>query len=132
MITQKWIHDLNVINTEKTKVLESWVGRDKSDSTEISRKSISSHVARMTSGNGFQAPKPVEIFRQSMPFGSLSGDAGLFFIGYAADPYNFEYMLNRMVGAGGEPHCDDIMRLSKNVKGNYWYFPGEKDLAKLG
>ncbi|XP_005098845.1 dye-decolorizing peroxidase YfeX [Aplysia californica] len=131
VITQKWIHNLDVISTEKTKTLESWVGRDKSDSTELSRKSISSHVARMTSGNGFQSPKPVEIVRQSMPFGTISGEAGLFFIGYAANPINFEYMLDRMVGSGGDGHSDDIMRLSKNVKGNYWYFPGAQDLAKL-
>ncbi|GFO03008.1 Dyp-type peroxidase yfex-like protein [Plakobranchus ocellatus] len=131
VITQKWIHDLNLINTEKPKNLEAWVGRERGDSTEISRKSITSHVARMTGGNGFQQPKPVEIVRQSMPFGSVSGEAGLFFIGYAADPYNFEFMLDRMVGAGGDRHSDDVMRLSKNVKGTYWYFPGEQELAKL-
>lgn len=66
-----------------------------------------------------------------MPFGTVTGEAGLFFIGYAADPYNFEFMLERMVGAGGDGHSDDIMRLSKNVKGTYWYFPGEKELIKL-
>jgi len=131
VITQKWLHDMDVIANEKTRTQEAWVGRDKSDSTELSRKSISSHVARMTSGNQWQSPKPVEIVRQSMPFGSLSGEKGLFFIGYAADPYNFEYMLNRMVGAGGDGHSDDIMRLSKNTKGTYWYFPGQTDLAKL-
>jgi len=131
VITQKWIHNMNVIDSEKDKTLESWVGRQRGDSTEITKKSISSHVARMTSGNNFQATKPVEIVRQSMPFGSVGGEAGLFFIGYAADPYNFEYMLSRMVGAGGDGHSDDVMRLSKNTRGTYWYFPGAKDLAKL-
>ncbi|KAK7469770.1 hypothetical protein BaRGS_00036197 [Batillaria attramentaria] len=131
VITQKWIHDLNVINTEKDKTLEGWVGRTRADSVELPRKSISSHVARMTGGNGFQQPKPFQIVRQSMPFGTLSGDAGLFFIGYAASPRNHEFMLDRMVGAGGDGHSDDIMRLSKNVKGTYWYFPGVAELKKL-
>ncbi|KAH9492942.1 hypothetical protein Btru_023895 [Bulinus truncatus] len=131
VITQKWIHNLNLINNEKTKTLESWVGRERGDSTELVKKSVTSHVARMTGGNGFQQPKPVEIVRQSMPFGTVSKEAGLFFIGYAADPKNFEYMLDRMVGAGGDPHCDDVMRLSKNVKGTYWYFPGQNELARL-
>ncbi|CAG5122497.1 unnamed protein product [Candidula unifasciata] len=131
VITQKWIHDLDLINTEKPKTMEGWVGRDRNDSTELPRKSPTSHVARMTGGPGFQQPKPVEIVRQSMPFGTLTGEAGLFFIGYAADPYNFEFMLDRMVGAGGDGLSDDIMRLSRNVKGTYWYFPGEKELAKL-
>ena len=66
-----------------------------------------------------------------MPFGTVSDKAGLFFIGYAASPDNFEYMLERMVGAGGDGHSDDIMRLSQCVKGTYWYFPGQDELKKL-
>uniref|UniRef100_A0A194ALU0 Deferrochelatase/peroxidase YfeX n=1 Tax=Pinctada fucata TaxID=50426 RepID=A0A194ALU0_PINFU len=131
VITQKWLHDLNVIQKEKDKTLEGWVGRGISDSTELSRKSISSHVARMTGGNGWEQKKEAEIVRQSMPFGNLAGEHGLFFIGYAKDPYHFEFMLDRMVGAGSDNHCDDIMRLSKNTKGTYWYFPGEEELTKL-
>lgn len=131
VITQKWIHDLKYIDTEKDKNLESFVGRSRADSIEISRKSITSHVARMTSGNNYQAKKPFQIVRQSMPFGTVSNEAGLFFIGYAASPENHDYMLDRMVGAGGDGHCDDIMRLSKNVKGTYWYFPGAAELKKF-
>ena len=66
-----------------------------------------------------------------MPFGSLSGEHGLFFIAYANSPSNFNYMLDRMVGAVEDGLSDDIMKFSKNTKGNYWYFPGQKDLAKL-
>ena len=82
-------------------------------------------------GNSFAGPKPVEMVRQSMPYGSVSGQHGLFFIGYANNPYNFELMLDRMVGAGGDGQCDDIMKLSRCVKGSYWYFPGQADLTKL-
>lgn len=82
-------------------------------------------------GNNFQQKKPVEIVRQSMPFGSLHGNCGLFFIGYAASPENFEYMLSRMVGAGDDAHSDDIMRLTECVSGTYWYFPGVAQLKKL-
>ncbi|KAL8609838.1 hypothetical protein ACOMHN_020673 [Nucella lapillus] len=131
VITQKWIHDLNLIGSEKDKTLEGWVGRSREDSTELSRKTITSHVARMTGGSSFQQPKPVQMVRQSMPFGTLAGEAGLFFIGYTASPSNLEFMLDRMVGAGGDGHCDDIMRLSKNVTGTYWYFPGVAELKKM-
>ena len=75
--------------------------------------------------------KPFEMVRQSQPFGSVSGDSGLFFIGYAASPENFEFMLDRMVGAGGDGHSDLIMSLSKNVKGTYWYFPMESELKTM-
>ncbi len=63
------------------KNLEGYIGRSREDSTELKRKPISSHVARMTGGNNFEQKKPFEMVRQSQPFGSLSGDHGLFFIG---------------------------------------------------
>lgn len=66
-----------------------------------------------------------------MPFGTLKDGAGLFFIGYSASPDNLNYMLDMMVGARGDPYSDDIMKLSKNVKGTYWYFPGVEELKKL-
>jgi len=87
----------------------------------------------LCAGNGLAQKKPFEIVRQSMPFGTVSGDSGLFFIGYSASPDNLNFMLDNMVGAGTDgPHCDDIMRLSRNVKGTYWYFPGAEELSKLG
>ena len=66
-----------------------------------------------------------------MPYGNLHDKAGLFFIAYAASPENFEFMLDRMVGADVDKECDDIMRLTKCVKGTYWYFPGKEELKKL-
>lgn len=81
--------------------------------------------------NAFQSQKACQIVRQSMVFGTHAGEAGLFFIGYAASPRNFEFMLDRMVGAGEDSHCDDIMRIARNVKGTYWYFPGTAELKKL-
>ncbi|XP_041368735.1 dye-decolorizing peroxidase YfeX-like [Gigantopelta aegis] len=131
VITQKWLHKLDYIDSEKDKTLEGIIGRTKSDSTELKRKSITSHVSRMTSGNNFNAETPFEIVRQSMPFGTLAGEHGLFFIGYAESPENFEYMLKRMVGAGGDGHSDDIMKLSENSKGTYWYFPSVDELKKM-
>ena len=92
---------------------------------------ITFSYADLFTGNSFNQPKPFEIVRQSMPFGTLKGGAGLFFIGYSASPDNLNFMLDMMVGAGGDPHSDDIMKLSKNVKGTYWYFPGEAELKKL-
>jgi len=131
VITQKWIHKMDVISTEKEGTAEKWVGRTRPDSTELSRKSISSHVARMTGGNGWEQKKPFQIVRQSMPYGTVSDKAGLFFIGYAASPENFEFMLSNMVGGGVDGHSDDIMRLTECVKGTYWYFPGVEELKKL-
>lgn len=131
VITQKWIHNHKYIANAPTKTLEAAVGRNKADSIELSRKPIQSHVARMVGGNGWQQNKPFEIVRQSQPWGTVSGDSGLFFIGYAASPENFEFMLDRMVGAGGDGHSDLIMTLTSCVKGTYWYFPSVPELKRM-
>ncbi|XP_070578984.1 dye-decolorizing peroxidase YfeX-like [Ptychodera flava] len=131
LITQKWIHRHDAIQKEKDKVKEGWVGRSITDSTELSRKPASSHVARMTGGTNFQQKKVFEIVRQSQPYGTVTGESGLFFIAYAAAPENFEYMLDRMVGADKDGQSDDVMRMSDCVKGTYWYVPSQEELKRL-
>ncbi len=88
-------------------------------------------MGNVIAGSNFGAMKPFEIVRQSMPYGTVGGDSGLFFIGFAANPDNFEYMLKRMVGESKDGLCDDVMRLSKCVKGTYWYFPSKDELKSL-
>lgn len=130
-ITQKWVHDHETIQAQKTRTLEGWVGRQFDDSTELKRKPISSHVARMTTGADFNAAKKFEIVRQSQPYGTVGGESGLFFIGFAESPKNFEFMLDRMTGKDSDGHCDDVMRLSKCTQGTYWYFPSKDELKRL-
>lgn len=111
--------------------MENWVGRSIDDSTELRRKSITSHVARMTSGSQFGASKPFQIVRQSQPYGLSSKESGLFFIAYAASPNNFEYMLRRMTGEDKDLLPDDIMQFTTCLAGTYWYAPSLSELAKL-
>jgi len=62
-----------------------------------------------------------------MPFGSLSGEHGLLFLAYAKDVKNFNAMLDRMVGKG-DTGQDEIMRMSHNSFGNYFYVPSLEEL----
>jgi putative iron-dependent peroxidase len=130
-ITQRWIHKHDILTASKDRTLEGWVGRSKADSIEQPRKSVSAHVARMVGGTTKPDEKPFEIVRHSQPYGSVMGESGLFFIGYAASPDNFEYMLDRMVGSHDDGVCDDIMQFSSCVSGNYWYFPSTQQLKLL-
>lgn len=130
-VTQRWIHQHDVIQNSKDKALESFIGRGKADSVELKNKTISSHVARMVGTTTPGQPKPFELVRHSQPYGTVCGESGLFFIGYAASPDNLNYMLDRMVGADKDGQSDDIMRLTKCVSGTYWYFPSQQDLKKL-
>ena len=130
-VTQKWIHDFDTIHCTKDKLMEGWVGRTREDSIELQNKPAFSHVARMVGTTVPEKPKPFEMVRQSQPFGTVSGGAGLFFIGYTASPENLNYMLDRMVGACDDGLCDHIMKLSKCVKSTYWYMPGKKEIDSL-
>ncbi|RTG84709.1 uncharacterized protein DC041_0010936 [Schistosoma bovis] len=71
------------------------------------------------------------IVRQSQPYGTLSGEAGLLFIAYAAEIKNFNFMLDRMTGDTEDREIDDVMRFSHCVTGNYWYFPSQEELTRL-
>jgi putative iron-dependent peroxidase len=131
LVTQKWIHDFDCIHNTKDKVMEGWVGRTREDSIELKNKPGFSHVARMVGTTVPNQPKPFELVRQSQPYGCLSGEAGLFFIGYAASPANLDFMLDRMVGVSDDGLCDHIMKLTKCVKSTYWYMPGHDEIKAL-
>ena len=107
------------------------MGRSRPDSIEQQKKNASAHVARMVGTPIAGQKKPFEMVRHSQPYGTVCGESGLFFIGYAASPANFEYFLDRMVGCDKDCLCDDIMRLTECVTGNYWYFPSQEKLKKL-
>ncbi|ESN99335.1 hypothetical protein HELRODRAFT_67330, partial [Helobdella robusta] len=134
-ITQKWLHNMKFIHSQSDETLEKFVGRTKNDSLELSPLPRCSHVARMVNSTEPGALAPFKIVRQSQPYGTVSEESGLFFIAYANDTRNFEYQLDNMVGkssSGSDSGCaDDIMRISKALSGNYWYFPGVEELKKM-
>lgn len=125
LIHQRWEHNIDFLRKETTKEQERWVGRVKSDSEEHSKEKIdvSSHVTRMRDEKFNRIP----VVRQSMPFGSVTGKKGLLFIAYANDVSKFDKMLDRMT----DSTSDSIMKYSKCVSGNYYYFPSLEELVKL-
>ncbi|VDP37448.1 unnamed protein product [Schistosoma curassoni] len=128
-----WVYrngrDLSGFIDDHTK--EGWIGRTLKDSIELKNKPITSHVARMVGSADYDAPSKYKIVRQSQPYGTLSGDAGLLFIAYAADTKNFDFMLDRMTGDSEDRKNDDVMRFTKCVTGNYWYFPSVPEFDRL-
>jgi len=130
-LAQKWVHDFQMMGPSNCKELEKYIGRDMENAAELKNKSSSSHVARMRGTSELMANAQYEIVNLSQAYGTLSTDAGLFFCAYASDPCAFEFMLDRMVGAGCDSACDDVMKMSKCVKGTYWYFPACHELDTL-
>jgi len=130
-LVQKWVHDFCIIRDENKNALEKYIGRDMDCGKELKCKAPTSHVARMTGTTECNACPHFEIVRQSQNYGTLANDAGQVFLGFAADPAAFEFMLDQMVGAGCDGCCDDVMKISKNVKGTYFYFPSRRELSAL-
>ncbi|KRY73626.1 Sodium-dependent phosphate transport protein 2A, partial [Trichinella pseudospiralis] len=122
-LTQRWVHNLTFIASESTKVMENIIGRTRHFNLELKNKSAFSHLARMTSGPEYKSKKPFQIYRQSLPYGTISDEAGLFFIAFANSTINFDYMLDRLVGNKGDGLFDHLMLFSRCVSSNYWYFP---------
>ncbi|CAH8616067.1 unnamed protein product [Schistosoma rodhaini] len=130
-LVQKWIHDMDLLRSTPDDVKEKWIGRTIEHSFELRDKSITSHIVRVigTTESG-KSPK-FRIVRQSQPYGTLSGEAGLLFIAYAANINNFNFMLDRMTGDTEDKEMDDVMRFSHCVTGNYWYFPSQSEFNDL-
>jgi putative iron-dependent peroxidase len=126
LIHQVWEHDLDALKAFSLKQQETMVGRLKNDSVEHTKDMIdpSSHVTRMRDENFNRIP----IVRQSMPFGSVGGKRGLLFIAYSNDVSKFDKMLDRMT----DSVSDSIMKYSKCISGNYYYFPSQEELSTLG
>ena len=78
------------------------VGRRKPNSLELSPPPQDSHVASNLSllilGTRDENNKRLLIVRQSMPYGTNTGEHGLLFLAYAKDVNNFNIMLDRMTG----------------------------------
>ncbi|GFO45888.1 Dyp-type peroxidase yfex-like protein [Plakobranchus ocellatus] len=130
-LAQKWVHDLCALE-EDPSVLEKYIGRKMESGEELEERSPSSHLTRITGSSEPGAEPKYEIVQQNMSYGTLSERAGMFFLSFAKDPCVFDWMLDRMVGANcDDGQHDDAMRISKNVKGTYWYFPGLKEIANM-
>jgi len=130
-LSMKWVHDFCVIRDENKTALEKYIGRDMDCGKELKCKAATSHVARMTGTTDNNVHPYYEMVNSSQSYGTLANDAGVHFLGFASDPAAFEFMLDQMVGAGCDGCCDDVMKISKNVKGTYYYFPSRRELSAL-
>ncbi|CAH8530022.1 unnamed protein product [Schistosoma turkestanicum] len=130
-LVQKWIHNMNLLRRTPDEVKEKWIGRTIENSFELRNKPITSHIARMI-GSAISGTIPrYRLVRQSQPYGTLSGENGLLFMAYALSTENFDYMLDRMTGHADDHQNDDVMRFSRCVTGNYWYFPSQPEFDHL-
>ena len=130
ILAQRYVHDLEkwgrLAETEQEKV----IGRTKPDSVELedSEKPPTAHISRVVIE---EQGEELEILRHSMPYGTVSREAGLFFLAYSKDISIFDKMLARMFGVSGDGLHDHLMDYTRPVSGAYFYAPPADILVSL-
>ncbi|GAM22079.1 hypothetical protein SAMD00019534_052540, partial [Acytostelium subglobosum LB1] len=130
VLVQKWEHNLVEWAMYPEQQQERMIGRTKKDSVELDddKRNETSHVARVDLKENGQGLK---ILRHSLPYGTVSGKHGLFFIAYSGRLYNIERQLQSMFGQLEDGKTDDILKLSTPVSGGYYFAPSISKLASI-
>jgi porphyrinogen peroxidase len=127
---QKFAHDLSSWQRLSVKKQEDIIGRTKSDNIEYASedKPLTSHIKRVNLKN--DQGEPMEILRQSMPYGSLK-EQGLMFISLCHTPDYFEKMLYSMVHGDGTGNHDHLMNFTHALTGSSFFVPSVDFLAQF-
>jgi putative iron-dependent peroxidase len=129
--TQKWVHELSILNRMSQAERDNTFGRRMSDNEELDDAPESAHVKR-TAQEDFE-PEAF-VVRRSMPWADAEGE-GLEFVAFGASFDAFEALLTRMSGLE-DGTVDALFRFSRPVTGAYFWCPpvaeGKLDLRALG
>jgi putative iron-dependent peroxidase len=127
---QRYRHNLSLWNTLKVKEQEDIFARTKIDNEEYSteNKLPTSHIKRssITDSEG----NPLEIVRQSMPYGDMKVQ-GLFFVAYCQSPTPFENMLKSMISGDGHGNFDHLLKYTQAETGAAFFAPSLNVLTDL-
>jgi putative iron-dependent peroxidase len=126
-IVQRWVHDLAAFHALSVEEQEGVIGRTKPESIELDDavKPPTAHIARVVIEEDGQE---LEIYRRSVPYGSVD-EHGLMFFGFSADPSRFAKMLCRMFGATDDGLTDRLTEFTRPVSGAYYFVPSLEALG---
>ncbi|WP_410499753.1 Dyp-type peroxidase [Chitinibacter sp. S2-10] len=127
---QRYVHRMESWNKLPVKQQEAVIGRTKDSDEELpdDDKPLTAHISRVViEKNG----EELQILRQSLPYGSPSGDKGLYFTSYCKTPDIFEQMLARMVSPTADGRVDHLLNFSRAVTGAAFFVPSIEALQRL-
>lgn len=129
--TQKWIHDLSILNRMSEGARDDVIGRRLRDNEEMEGAPSSAHVKR-TAQEDFE-PEAF-VVRRSMPWADAMGE-GLEFVAFGSSLDAFEAQLTRMSGLE-DGTADALFSFSRPVTGAYFWCPpvaeGKLNLSAIG
>lgn len=130
LLLQKYRHDLKRWNALGDERQSAIVGRSKADDEELpgDQRLPDSHLGRVDLKENGQTLK---ILRQSLPYGTASGEQGLMFIAYCARLHNIEQQLLSMFGETDGKTDLLLSNISTAISGSYYFVPAQERLAQL-
>jgi len=129
VMVQRWKHNLTQWNRFSVEQQEEVMGRTKLTDEELDPETRpeTSHVSRVDLK---EEGKGLKILRQSLPYGTASGEHGLYFISYCARLWNIEKQLLSMFG-DLDGKRDAMLRFTRPVTGSYYFAPSLTQLLAL-
>lgn len=129
VMVQRWKHNLVQWERFSVQQQEDVIGRTKETDEELDSETRpdTSHVSRVDLK---EDGKGLKILRQSLPYGTASGEHGLYFISYCARLWNIEKQLLSMFG-DLDGKRDAMLRFTRPVTGSYYFAPSLTRLLAL-
>lgn len=124
---QRYVHDMARWRHTAQATQERVIGRTKHDDVELddAHKPASAHIARVVIEH---EGEELQIVRQSMPYGTVGGEAGLMFLSYCKTPTTFTRMLERMVTRHHGP-SDHLLHFTRAAGSAAYFMPPRAMLA---
>lgn len=126
---QRYVHNLLKWDSTPVPEQEQAVGRTKDDDQELDDdiKPPTAHIARVVIE---EDGEELEVLRHSLPYGG-TGENGLYFVAYCADPGPFRRMLERMVLRDENGAYDRLLDFTRPVTGAAFFTPSADMLESL-
>lgn len=129
VFAQRYVHHLQDWKKLSVTEQEQVMGRTKLESIELEDdvKPDNAHISRVTIED--EAGEELPILRHSLPYGSGTGDKGLFFLSYSHELSRVDTMLQNMFGQNGV--SDHLLKFTTPVNGAYFFAPSCEMLEAL-
>ncbi|GAB2998186.1 Dyp-type peroxidase [Psychrosphaera aestuarii] len=128
---QRYRHNINRWQGIPTEEQELIIGRYKKDNSRVSQDELpeTAHAfrARCFDSNG----EPIQLLRQSMPYGNLTTQ-GLLFVSYCANADSFEKILANMVFGSDAGNYDHLLNYTTAETGAAFFAPSIDYLLNQG
>jgi putative iron-dependent peroxidase len=128
LLYQQWQHRADAWRALPDETQERVIGRTKPDSVELAEDVMpfDAHVPRTTIE---QDGDELKIFRRNVAYGTVA-DHGTVFVGFGADQYRLERMLQRMAGAEDGVR-DALTSYTTPLTGAYYFVPSLQALRRF-